>query len=81
MTMMSDLDYDEWDDDAWEEEDEDGWVAGQACANVRLVSPTGMISETKLTGMTEAQGMKLNILTARLAAGLPVEVSFDDQKY
>jgi hypothetical protein len=72
---------DEYFDDLYEEEDEDGWIAGQACANVRLVSPTGMISETKLTGLTEAQGMKINILTARLAAGLPVEVSYDNEKY
>lgn len=74
--MSNDL----WDDDEdWD--DEDGWVEGQACASVRLVSPEGMIAETKMTGLTPKQGMKLNILVARLSAGLPVEVSYDDEKY
>ena len=58
------------------------WKEGNAWVKCRLISPTGMDSETTIPTLSSGQGQMINILLMRLAANLPVEIAFqgDDGK-
>lgn len=58
------------------------WKEGKAWVKCRLISPTGMDSETVIPKLSPGQGQMINILLMRLAANLPVELAFqgDDGK-